>query len=174
MIRFDRIFPLAALALFAACGGSDAPAADEAAAPADAPAAEAPAPAAEAPMAEGLLNPNEATEARLSNVPGMTPELVAAVVAGRPWTDMLAVDAALAGALDEAAREEVYRHLWIPIDLNAASEAEILLIPGVGPRMAHEFDEYRPYDAIERFRAEIGKYVDEAEVARLEQYVAIR
>ena len=40
--------------------------------------------------------------------------------------------------------------------------------------MAYEFDEYRPYDAIERFRTEIGKYVDEAEVARLEQYVEIR
>ena len=51
---------------------------------------------------------------------------------------------------------------------------EILLIPGVGDRMAHEFEEYRPYDGIERFRREIGKYVDANEVARLEQYVTIK
>jgi len=40
--------------------------------------------------------------------------------------------------------------------------------------MEHEFEEYRPYTNIERFRREIGKYVDAAEVARLERYVEIR
>jgi hypothetical protein len=39
--------------------------------------------------------------------------------------------------------------------------------------MAHEFEEYRPYANIEQFRREIGKYVDEKEVARLEQYVTL-
>ena len=63
--------------------------------------------------------------------------------------------------------------MWKPIDLNTAKGEEILLIPGVGPRMRHEFEEYRPYKDIEQFRREIGKYVDKAEVARLEQYVTI-
>ena len=79
----------------------------------------------------------------------------------------------LAGSLDDVQREEVYSHLFARLDLNSASEAEILLIPGVGDRMAHEFEEYRPYVGIEQFRREIGKYVDEDEVARLEQYVRI-
>ena len=39
--------------------------------------------------------------------------------------------------------------------------------------MLHEFKEYRPYRAIEQFRREIGKYVDEQEVARLERYVTL-
>jgi hypothetical protein len=39
--------------------------------------------------------------------------------------------------------------------------------------MLHEFKEYRPYTSIEQFRREIGKYVDEGEVARLEGYVTI-
>ena len=50
----------------------------------------------------------------------------------------------------------------------------ILCIPAVGRRMLHEFKEYRPYKDIERFRREIGKYVDKTEVARLEQYVTIK
>ena len=49
----------------------------------------------------------------------------------------------------------------------------ILMVPGVGDRMAHEFEEYRPYQNIEQFRREIGKYVDEDEVARLERYVTL-
>ena len=59
------------------------------------------------------------------------------------------------------------------IDLNSATESEILLIPGMTSRMAHEFEEYRPYTSIEQFRREIGKYVDDDEVARLEQYVTL-
>ena len=45
------------------------------------------------------------------------------------------------------------------------------MIPGMSDRMVHEFEEYRPYTSMEQFRREIGKYVDEDEVARLEQYV---
>jgi DNA uptake protein ComE-like DNA-binding protein len=61
----------------------------------------------------------------------------------------------------------------VPININTATDAEILRIPGVGPRMLREFKEYRPYTSIEQFRREIGKYVDKAEVARLEQYIVI-
>jgi DNA uptake protein ComE-like DNA-binding protein len=60
------------------------------------------------------------------------------------------------------------------IDLNTATDAQILAIPGVGPRMLREFKEYRPYTSMDQFRREIGKYVDKAEVARLEQYVTIK
>ncbi len=60
------------------------------------------------------------------------------------------------------------------ININTATDAEILSIPGMGPRMLREFKEYRPYTSIEQFRREIGKYVDKAEVARLEQYITIK
>ena len=46
-------------------------------------------------------------------------------------------------------------------------------MPGVGKRMAHEFEEYRPYKSIAQWRREIGKYVDDDELARLEQYVFV-
>ena len=60
------------------------------------------------------------------------------------------------------------------ININTATDAEILAIPGVGQRMLREFKEYRPYTSIDQFRREIGKYVDKAEVARLEQYIYIK
>jgi DNA uptake protein ComE-like DNA-binding protein len=105
----------------------------------------------------------------------MTASTADALVAGRPYQNMTAVDRVLARAnLTEQQRDTVYTRLWKPIDLNTASGEEILLIPGVGPRMRHEFEEYRPYRSIERFRREIGKYVSPQEVARLERYVTIR
>ena len=60
------------------------------------------------------------------------------------------------------------------INLNTATDAEIMSIPGMGPRMLREFKEYRPYTSMDQFRREIGKYVDKAEVARFEQYVTIK
>ncbi len=60
------------------------------------------------------------------------------------------------------------------LNLNTASEEEFMAaIPGFGKRMAHEFDEYRPYRSIQQFRREIGKYVDAAQVAEYEKYVFV-
>ena len=39
--------------------------------------------------------------------------------------------------------------------------------------MLREFKEYRPYTALAQFHREIGKYVDNTELARLEQYVFV-
>ena len=122
-----------------------------------------------------MLDPNSATKEQLAAVPGMTAAAADAIVAGRPYQDMVAVDKALAKSIPSAdTRKTVYAKVWKPIDLNTAKGEEILLIPGVGKRMEHEFEEYRPYTSIDQFRREIGKYVDKAEVARLEQYVTIR
>ncbi len=63
--------------------------------------------------------------------------------------------------------------VFLPIKLNSASDEDILSIPGVGRRMLHEFKEYRPYGNIQQFRREIGKYVDDDELARLERYVTV-
>ncbi|HEX2090817.1 MAG TPA: hypothetical protein VHG28_00390 [Longimicrobiaceae bacterium] len=147
-----------------------------AAAPADpSTTASAPAPQpAGAATSGAFLDPNTAPREELLAVPGLDASLADALVAGRPYDDMRGVDRVLAGRLSEAQRDSVYARLWKPLDLNTASGEEILLIPGVGNRMRHEFEEYRPYRSIEQFRREIGKYVDDEEVARLERYVTIR
>jgi DNA uptake protein ComE-like DNA-binding protein len=122
----------------------------------------------------GLVNPNLASTAELAAVPGLSAAAVAAIEAGRPFLRMSALHAVVARHVPEASREGVYRGLWLPIDLNDVTNEEILLIPGVGARMLHEFEEYRPFIALAQFRREIGKYVDADELARLEQYVYVR
>jgi DNA uptake protein ComE-like DNA-binding protein len=58
-------------------------------------------------------------------------------------------------------------------NLNTASKEEFMTIPDVGPRMAHEFDEYRPYVSIAQFRKEIAKYVDAEQVTKFEAFVFV-
>ena len=120
---------------------------------------------------QGLANPNLATASELRALPHVTDDVAAAIESNRPYLSAIELDSVLPGTLDDAQRGELYGRMFRPMNLNSASEEEIMLIPGMSDRMVHEFEEYRPYTSMEQFRREIGKYVDEDEVARLEQYV---
>jgi DNA uptake protein ComE-like DNA-binding protein len=162
------------LVFAAACAGNDATTDTAAATESAAGTAGAPTTAMDTSSnAAAMVDPNAATQPQLVTA-GLDSAAAAAVVAGRPYTDMTAVDRVLAGRnMTPDQRRAVYAKVWKPINLNTASDQEILLIPGIGNRMLREFKEYRPYTSIEQFRREIGKYVDDAEVARLEKYVSI-
>jgi len=122
---------------------------------------------------QNLVDPNLADRATLRSLPHVTEALAEAIIGARPFTTAAALDAVVANTLGEAERAALYARLFRQINLNTASRAEIMLIPGMTSRMAHEFEEYRPYTSLEQFRREIGKYVDTSEVARLEQYVFV-
>jgi len=123
----------------------------------------------------GVLNPNLAGAEEMQTVPHIDATIAEAIIAGRPYLTATAFDAALrAASLFDEQRAEVFVTLFVPINLNTASEEEILLVPRAGSKMVHEFDEYRPWDGgMLRFRREIGKYVDDDELAHLEQYVFV-
>ena len=121
----------------------------------------------------GLVNPDLASEKELLALPHMNAALVKSVIEQRPYMSMANLQALLAKALSKDQLTELYGKMFVQLNLNSASEEEILLIPGLGKRMLHEFQEYRPYKTIAQFRKEIGKYVDQKEVARLEQYVFV-
>ena len=134
----------------------------------------APALAAQAAATAPLVNANTAMEADLAKLPNMTAATAKALVSRRPFASMSALDTFLGEQkLTREQRTQLYARLFVPVKLNTASDADILLIPGVGNRLLHEFKEYRPYKAMEQFRREIGKYVSKEEVARLERYVTI-
>ena len=126
-----------------------------------------------------LLDPNTATEKELATVPHITPAIAKTVVAKRPYKTVAELDALLKEQkLTPEQLTEVHGKLFVRLDLNSATDQEILAIPGIGKRMLHEFKEYRPYKSMDQFRREIGKYIDkdkrEAELARLERYVTIK
>lgn len=131
------------------------------------------APPAGTPMATSHLNPNTATEAQLRAVPQLGPALAGAVVRGRPYKTQRDFAKVVAGKVPEAQLPALYAAVFVPISLNNATRDEIMLIPGMTRRMAHEFEEYRPYKDLAQFNREIGKYVDPPEVARLRSYVTL-
>ena len=106
-----------------------------------------------------LVNPNLASESELTEA-GLTTELTQQVLSERPFLSMSDLDLLLNNTLDSTSKAALYGKLFIPFNLNTTPEDDFKIIPGVGNRMAHEFEEYRPYVKTEQFRKEIGKYVD--------------
>ena len=120
-----------------------------------------------------VLNPNLADRDELATLSGIDDQLAAKLIAARPFSSNLQLDTTIGPALSNAQKSELRAVLFLPVNLNEASEDELKLVPGINGRMVHEFEEYRPYTSLEQFRREIGKYVDDAEVARYEQYVFV-
>ena len=123
----------------------------------------------------GLIDPNVATEAQLLTVPNMTAPIVKELIAKRPFMNIVELHTwLLSKGLTQEKLGQAYTKMFIHVNLNQSPREEILLIPRAGPKMAHEFDEYKPYTGgYAQFRREIGKYVNEQEVAHLEQYTFI-
>jgi DNA uptake protein ComE-like DNA-binding protein len=120
-----------------------------------------------------IVDANIATEKELTALPHMTPALVKAVLGARPFPSITELDALLSRSLGRQQLTELYGRLFVHLNLNTATPEQILLIPNAGQRMVREFIEYRPYKALAVFHREIDKYVDDTELARLEQYVFV-
>lgn len=120
-----------------------------------------------------VMEANTAPEAQIAALPGLTPAIARELVAARPFNSPLALDAFLSTRVTAEQKTALFSRLWVHINLNTATREEIMLIPGMGPRMLREFNEYRPYRGLAQFRREMAKYVNAEEVARLEQYVFV-
>ena len=118
-----------------------------------------------------LIDPNMASESELQSLPHMTPDIVKAMLAKRPFKTVVELNQVLVEQkLTPDQAKEFYRKAFVPINLNTGTKPEFLLIPGVGPRMSGEFEEYRPWKTWTQFDKEIGKYVGQQETDRLKQY----
>jgi hypothetical protein len=122
-----------------------------------------------------LIDPNTAAEAELSTVAGLSIAGVAAIIAGRPFATPSALHAVVAEGLSEQDQHSIYSAMFIRVGLNSGAEADFKLIPStMSPRkLAHEFEEYRPYESIDQFRREMAKYVSDEEVVHLTRYVTL-
>jgi DNA uptake protein ComE-like DNA-binding protein len=120
------------------------------------------------------INLNTATAEEILLIPGLGNRMLHEFEEYRPYVAMAQFRREMGKYVDAAEVARLEQYVFVPIDLNTATDEDILSIPGMGPRMLREFKEYRPYTSIEQFRREIGKYVDAKELSRLERYVTIK
>jgi len=120
------------------------------------------------------VNLNAATREEILLIPRAGNRMVREFMEYRPYAALAVFHREIGKYVDDTELARLEQYVFVPIDLNTASDADLQTIPGLGARMLREFKEYRPYKAMEQFRREIGKYVDEKEVARFERFVTIK
>jgi DNA uptake protein ComE-like DNA-binding protein len=123
---------------------------------------------------QGVVDINTMKEAEVATLPGVTPAIAKALAAKRPFTSITELNTfLLSQGLTQEQANAVYAKAFVHINLNTATNEEILLVPGAGRRMAREFPEYRPWRTYAQFDKEIGKYVGAEATAKLAQYTFI-
>ncbi len=120
------------------------------------------------------VNLNTGTREEILLIPGAGNRMAREFAEYRPWKAWAQFDKEIGKYVGQAETDRLKQYVFIPINLNTASDADILSIPGAGPRMVREFKEYRPWKSKAQFDKEIGKYVDAKETARLWRYVIIQ
>jgi DNA uptake protein ComE-like DNA-binding protein len=122
----------------------------------------------------GVADANTVAEKDLLGMPHMTPAIVKGLIEKRPFASITDLNAYLVSQkLTPEQAMAFYEKAFVHINLNTATPAEILLVPGAGKRMVREFDEYRPWKSYAQFDKEIGKYVGAERTAQLAQYTFI-
>jgi DNA uptake protein ComE-like DNA-binding protein len=119
------------------------------------------------------INLNTATRDEILLVPGAGQRMVREFAEYRPWKSWAQFDKEIGKYVGADATAKLAQYCFIPVNLNTATDADILSIPGAGPRMVREFKEYRPWKSWAQFDKEISKYVGQKETDRLKRYVVI-
>jgi DNA uptake protein ComE-like DNA-binding protein len=120
------------------------------------------------------MNLNTGTKEEILLIPGAGNRMVREFAEYRPWKTWGQFDKEIGKYVGQAETDRLKQYVFIPVNLNTATDEDILSIPGAGPRMVREFKEYRPWKTKEQFEKEIGKYVGAKETARLWRYVVIQ
>jgi DNA uptake protein ComE-like DNA-binding protein len=119
------------------------------------------------------VNLNTATRDEIVLIPGAGVRMAREFAEYRPWKTWAQFDKEISKYVGQAETDRLKQYVFIPINLNTATDEDILSIPNLGQRMLREFKEYRPWKSKEQFDKEIGKYVGPKETARLWRYVVI-
>jgi len=120
------------------------------------------------------VNLNTGTREEIMLIPNAGARMVREFGEYRPWTSWAQFDKEIGKYVQAEGVAKLKPYVFIPVDLNKATDEDILSIPGAGNRMVREFKEYRPWTSKAQFDKEIGKYVKEKETERLWRFVVIK
>jgi DNA uptake protein ComE-like DNA-binding protein len=120
------------------------------------------------------LNLNTATNPEILLVPKIARRMTIEFAEYRPWRSFEQFDREISKYVGQPETDRLKQYVFIPLNLNTATDEQFLTIPNMAARMLIEFKEYRPWRTKEQFDREIGKYVGPQETARLWRYMTIQ
>jgi len=120
------------------------------------------------------VNLNTGTREEILLIPGAGARMAREFAEYRPWVNWAQFDREISKYVGQPETDRLKQYVFIPINLNTASDEVLLTVPGAGARMVREFKEYRPWRTKAQFDTEIGKYVGAKETARFWRYFVVQ
>ena len=123
---------------------------------------------------QGLVEPNVAADSAMLSLPNVTPAFVESLKAARPILSATTLDSlAAAASLNKAQRTTLYGKMFVHVDVNRGSDAELMLIPGMDAAKLKAITAGRPWKSFDQFQTAMAKTMTPTEAARIEQYLFI-
>jgi len=123
---------------------------------------------------QGLVEPNVAADTTLQKLPNLNAAAIEALKSAKPLLSIVTVDSILGTkGLTKAQRTDLYGKMFVHVDVNRGSDAELMLIPGMDAKKLAAVKAGRPWKSFAQFNTEVGKASSPAEATRIEQYVFI-
>jgi hypothetical protein len=122
---------------------------------------------------QGLVEPNVAADSQFQRLK-LSEQAVKMIGEAKPILSAVALDSVLnAAGMNANARKELYKNLFVHVDLNRGTDAEFKLIPGMTDRTLAAIKAGRPWATFEAFDAAMSKSMKADEVAKLDEYLFI-
>ena len=121
----------------------------------------------------GLVEPNIAADSQFTRL-ALSAHAVHLLKEAKPILSAVKYDSILAEAgMTAAQRKDLYAKSFVHVDINRGTDAEFMLIPGMTTQALAAIKAGRPWATFQAFQAAMGKTMNAAEVARVEQYLFI-
>lgn len=122
---------------------------------------------------QGLVEPNVASDSAFKAIAVADP-VATALKGARPILSAVVLDSILnAQSMGKPQRAELYKKMFVHVDLNRGTDAEFMLIPGMDAKRLAAIKAGRPYTTFDAYNTAAAKAMPAAEVARTEQYLFI-
>src|ERR1044071_366652 len=122
---------------------------------------------------QGLVEPNVAADSQFQRLK-LSEQAVKMIGEAKPILSAVALDSVLnAAGMNAGQRKQLYKNMFVHVDLNRGTDAEFKLIPGMNHKTLGAIKAGRPWATFEAFEAAMGKSMKADEVASLEQYLFI-
>jgi len=120
------------------------------------------------------INLNTGTAPEVLLIPRVAKRMTHEFEEYRPWVSMAQFDKEIGKYVDATEVNRLKQYVFIPLELNTATDEQFKTIPNLPANMLREFKEYRPWKTQAQFDKEIGKYVGPKETSRLWRFMTIK
>ena len=122
---------------------------------------------------QGLVEPNIAADSQFQRLK-LDAHAVHLIGEAKPILSIVKLDSILGAAgINAGQRKELYKNMFVHVDLNRGTDAEFMLIPGMTAPTLAAIKAGRPWASFAAFDAALGKTLKADEVANLQQYLFI-